>query len=202
MGDRYEAVLAWAADRGFAAAVERYEPVRDRRAATDAGRRAATAALAALGGPALDGAHHDDGRPVWPDGWTGSISRRDGDAIAVVARRGAIGIDLERRGALPIEDAVTVLDDDELGHAVDDDGATERWSAKEAAFKAWNEAARGALPSPIDPRRHLHVTIDGDVVRVEPRHELAAAAPVVEGRIFRSGGWTVVAVSRPAAGAP
>lgn len=205
MSDRHADVVAWAADRGVAGAVEVYDPAGGRAAASAAGRRAAARALAALGAAPLGPDDREpDGRPRWPAGFTGSITRRDGVALAMAARRAevrAVGVDREARHALPLADAAFVLDDDELAwagaHPDPDDAAGALWSAKEAAFKAWNEAAGGALP-PVDPRRHLHVDLRADgSVRVVPRHELATAAVAVEGRAWREADAIVTLVVLP-----
>ena len=91
-----------------------------------------------------------DGRPRWPAGWTGSIAHSDGLAVAAVAplrTHRAAGIDVERDGALPPDDAAMVLADREQRWvAAQSDAAaaaTLLWSAKEAAFKAWATAAGG-----------------------------------------------------------
>lgn len=196
------ALDAWAAGIGAAAAEVAVERPADRQAATAAGRRAAGAALARLGGPPMSLERHPDGRPVWPTGWTGSISHTSAVAVAVVrasATGGAVGVDLEAAGGLTFDDATLVLGDDELawarGRPDADAAVTLVWSAKEAAFKAWNEAAAGALP-PVDPQRHLAVTIGADgTVTVRATHELAPATTgPVQGRWWSLGPHVLVAV--------
>ena len=198
-------MAAWARAHGVAVAVEPYAHAAGRIAASAAGRRAASRALAELGGPALSiDDRRADGRAAWPPGFTGSISHADGLAVVAAARRAdmLLGLDLERCGALPLDDATAVLDDAELAWAASrpqpDADATALWSAKEAAFKAWNEAADGALP-PVDPRRHLHVTLsfEGEhgTVRVAPLQELAGAATAINGRIWRADGRIAVIVA-------
>jgi len=221
MTDRHASVRAWAAARGLAAAVARYDADAGPATATSAGRRAASDALGSLGGPPVTIAdRRPDGRPVWPAGFTGSISHGSGTALALVGTTSAaraLGIDVEAAAALPLPDAAFVLDDRELAWAAaqasPDGGATACWCAKEAAFKAWSEAAGGRLPS-VDPRRHLHVTVrpdgsGGADLRVEPLAELAAAATgaaAVGGRLWWEDGTVVavvlVAVSRPGAAGP
>jgi 4'-phosphopantetheinyl transferase EntD len=124
----------------------------DRRAATEA----VAAALAASGADerTLLG-HGTDGRPLWPTGWSGSISHGAGIAIAVAAPatagRVGIGVDVESVCGLSVEDARVVLSADEIARvaAGSPHDPTIVWSAKEAAFKAWSHAA-GPLP-PVDP---------------------------------------------------
>jgi 4'-phosphopantetheinyl transferase EntD len=119
-----------------------------------AGREAATEALHRVGGAVAPGAagHHDDGRRRWPAGYTGSIAHAHGWAAAVAAvvgpdRRLGLGIDLERAGALTAADAAVVLTPGEAAAAASaadpDDTATRLWCCKEAAFKAWSNAAGG-----------------------------------------------------------
>lgn len=123
-----------------------------------AGRSAASSALVRSGAQCRDIGRADDGRPLWPTGWTGSISHGAGVAVAAVRRvtaswpRSGIGVDVEVSHALPLIDAEAVLTADEL--AVVRSGAlpdaTVLWSAKEAAFKAWSHAAEGLAG--VDPR--------------------------------------------------
>jgi 4'-phosphopantetheinyl transferase EntD len=68
------------------------------------GRAAARAALATLGAPAGPIPANPDRTPVWPAGFTGSITHCDGFCGAVVARNReieGIGFDAESAGPLP-----------------------------------------------------------------------------------------------------
>lgn len=159
----------WLAPLGAVAALERGDTAA-RVEATRLGRRAASAALATLGAPALAvGDRQADGRPRWPDGTTGSISHSAGLVVAVVApsaRVQALGVDVEQVDGLGLDDAAFVLDDAELAAAARSTrggacGATLRWSAKEAAYKAWCELLGGAVP-PVDPQADLHVEAGED----------------------------------------
>jgi 4'-phosphopantetheinyl transferase EntD len=117
---------------------------------------AVAAALAAAGSDqrALLG-HASDGRPLWPTGWTGSISHGAGLAIAVVVPSPGgcigLGVDVESAWGLSVEDAGVVLSADEIARVVagTPNDPTIVWSAKEAAFKAWSHAG-GPLPQ-VDP---------------------------------------------------
>jgi len=136
----------------------------DRRADRTAGLDVARRALRAAGGDGLGVVgHHDDGRPCWPDGWTGSIAHTDTCAVAAVSathQPPAIGIDVEHRRGLTLDEAELVLGPDELavaaGSGDPSDIATLLWSAKEAAFKAWSTLAGGLTGvDPVDIRIDL-----------------------------------------------
>jgi 4'-phosphopantetheinyl transferase EntD len=130
-----------------------------------AGRRAAARALAILG-VAERPTGIRGSRPNWPVGTVGSISHAAGWAAAVAAHVSvwiALGVDVERSGALPAADAEavcnhaerSVLAEFEVGHARDR-SATLMWATKEAAFKAWDTWSGGQLygidPSCLDVR--------------------------------------------------
>ncbi len=145
--------------------VARPATVGDRTAEHTAGRDAATAALRELAAGASAVGRADDGRPLWPDGTTGSISHGAGLAVAVVAPQASslgLGVDIEAIGALPWDDAASVFSDDEVraGREAGVD-PTVVWSVKEAAFKAWSHAADG-LP-PVDPREIVVDLLPGGV---------------------------------------
>jgi 4'-phosphopantetheinyl transferase EntD len=114
-----------------------------------AGRLCARAALAELGvaGTALP--RGADRKPVWPDGFTGSITHTDGYCAAAAAPCGrfrALGIDAEHIGridaamerliATPRECAVL----DTLAGDARAQAATILFSAKEAFYKCWSTA--------------------------------------------------------------
>ena len=128
-----------------------------------AGRRAMAAALSRAGAPRPVEGHEPDGRPRWPAGWSGSVAHGAGWAVAAVTSADRmVGVDVERAGALALEDAVLVLDEREreVASAAADPAAmaTVLWSAKESAFKAWSTAAGGlAGVDPVD----IHIDIAG-----------------------------------------
>ena len=78
----------------------------------------------------------DGGRPVLPPDVTGSIAHDDAVAVAVAgssARWAALGVDLERAGPMPADEAALVRRTDE-----GDLDARMVFVLKEAAYKAWS----------------------------------------------------------------
>jgi 4'-phosphopantetheinyl transferase EntD len=135
-----------------AAAVARAVP--KRRAEFAAGRRAARAALAALGLPPLALPRRADGPALWPEGFAGSIAHGGGHVLAAACPLGvaaALGLDLEPLAPL----------DDGLRPAIaepDEDGDLLRlFCAKEAAYKA-----QFALSARLFGFHGLRVTLTGD----------------------------------------
>ncbi|MEO1537845.1 MAG: 4'-phosphopantetheinyl transferase [Pseudomonadota bacterium] len=106
-----------------------------RRAEFAAGRRAARAALAEIGEPAVALPVGNHRAPIWPPGICGSISHDQGVAFAAVTRIGSLGIDLTEAAPLPGETRRAILP-----HASETglDPLSERvgFSAKESLFKA------------------------------------------------------------------
>jgi 4'-phosphopantetheinyl transferase EntD len=159
-----------------------------------AGRMAARQAFTAADAPGLEIAGRaDDGRPRFPDGWTGSITHGAGYAIAVVAPtevHQAVGIDVEVAGSLPLRDAELVLNAPERRAAAaarDPDAcATLLWSAKESAFKAWSVASGGLTP--VDPTE-IRVELDDDgAMRVTAARALLHRHPGLQPLIGR---WAI-----------
>ena len=185
-----------------------------RRADSAAADAAVAVAVAALGlDVALPIARHDDGRPAWPRGVTGSMAHAGHVAVAAVARgdapTDAVGIDVEVAGALPAIDAVAVLAPAEQAevatHAAPDERATLVWAAKEAAYKAWSTGTGGALVD-VDPVE-IHIAGGasppgagqaGDGVEALTAHAVgrlaAMAAPVgpLRGWCTRAGRYVLV----------
>ena len=171
------------------------------------GRVAAAMALHALGVAETRVGRDDLGRPIWPHGSLGSISHGAGLAVAAVsttARHLAVGVDVERRGALPLADALVVLSRRERALVVGlpgreaDELATALWSAKEAAFKAW-DAWSGGLLSGVDPTDLTIEPQPGGALSVRPSPtlvlELARRSipgpPALRGGAVRLGAATV-----------
>lgn len=106
-----------------------------RRAEFAAGRRAARAALVALGMAETAIPAGAARQPLWPDGVAGAITHDRGLALAAVTREGGIGIDLTEAAALPGDTRRTILP-----HAaeagLDPLAARAGFSAKESLFKA------------------------------------------------------------------
>lgn len=124
--------------------------IEKRRREFAAGRRAARAAMAELGLPAVAIPMGGDRAPVWPGGVTGSISHTDTHCLAAVARTGrgcagdvrTLGLDLEPDMALEPELWPEICTQAELDW-LDTQPAPARgrlaraiFSAKECAFKA------------------------------------------------------------------
>lgn len=103
------------------------------------GRACARAALQMLGGPAAAPLPVGAARgPIWPDGFTGSITHTAGIVGAIVAPLSAcagIGIDVERGSALPEGTGRLVLQPEEQDRLVSPLDLV-AFSAKESIFKA------------------------------------------------------------------
>ncbi|WP_264212383.1 4'-phosphopantetheinyl transferase superfamily protein [Leisingera thetidis] len=109
-----------------------------------AGRRAAGRALARAGAPQVTVPKGPGGAPVWPEGWSGSISHDRGRAVAVVTTADHhVGIDLEDLTRLSRARAVSRLCLSEAERVLfpDPRAALCAFSAKEAVFKAMAPAA-------------------------------------------------------------
>ena len=157
-----------------------------------AGRRAMATALSRAGAPRPVEGHEPDGRPRWPAGWSGSVAHGAGWAVAAVTRTGRpVGVDVERAGALALEDAVLVLDERERAAAAAAPDAaamaTVLWSAKESAFKAWSTAAGGlAGVDPVD----IHIDVTATQLRATASGGLAGQ-PSLAGAAIEAGGVIV-----------
>ncbi len=197
-------------------------PIADAGRAADSvgGQHAAGKALGASGFPyGFDGRHRDDGRPIWPAEYTGSIAHAGAIAAAAVLalpRRAAVrqpargvGIDIEIECALPAADATAVLGHGEralvIGADRPDALATMLWSAKEAAYKAWCEALDGHIGTvdPVDIQIEIGAPVDGlQPILARPRGALATTLagfdPAV-GWCAAADGYVLVAVSVGAA---
>lgn len=100
------------------------------------GRYVAGEALLAAGSKSRFVGRTPRGMPIWPTGFTGSITHTHGLCLAVAARTGTvstIGIDLERGQEVSADLAALIRRDDELA----DVPLEHYFSAKEAIFKAW-----------------------------------------------------------------
>ncbi|MFD7017636.1 4'-phosphopantetheinyl transferase superfamily protein [Streptomyces sp. NPDC059161] len=106
-----------------------------------AGRRAAAAALAAAGAIERTVPRARGGRPLFPQGFAGSISHTDRLAVAVVAPGAeAVGVDIEPTTITP-RVAAFILREQERRLLLPPAGsytARDLFAAKEAAFKAMN----------------------------------------------------------------
>jgi len=86
-----------------------------RKASFTAGRMALKLAQQNMNAPSFDLPRLPDGSPNWPDGWLGSLSHTDQEAIAVVlprikGRLKGIGIDIEsRKHALGLHNSANLI---------------------------------------------------------------------------------------------
>ncbi len=173
------------------------------------GRMHARIALARLGlrGAVVPMAH--DRSPIWPPGFTGSISHvgadrasgSDGQVIAVVARLSdcaGIGLDLERTGMLSPEHWNSFLTASEMESMALRPVAQRStlvhglWSAKEAVMKALRRA--------LDPQ-DLEVSLDDDArtfsVRCRPADaDARTLRALVQGRLATAPGWVAALAMR------
>ncbi|MDZ7711568.1 MAG: 4'-phosphopantetheinyl transferase superfamily protein [Roseovarius sp.] len=101
-----------------------------------AGRRAARAAMTALGLPPAAVPMGVTRAPIWPDGLTGTISHDATTCLALLGRArdwAGLGLDLEPDTPLPADIAATVCTPSEAADAAQ---ARRVFCAKEAAYKA------------------------------------------------------------------
>lgn len=129
--------------------------------------------------------------PVWPHGFTGSITHAHGHHAAVAARcedLSAIGIDLERRDVLTEHHAPLVLRPAELatlGACSFLDQASLRaalFSAKESTYKAWHSVC-GVPVRALD----IEVTLAADLTFTAVVAHGRVAPAVFEGRAALDG---------------
>lgn len=166
-----------------------------RRAYFAAGRCCARVALERLGttGPVLTRA---DGAPLWPRGLRGSISHKEGIAVALVGSAdvvGGLGVDLELAKPLPAAVWVPVLTRTErgplaaVGHDSDLSGRL-AFSAKEAYYKWFRSAGRAELVGFQD----LSIRPEGGALRFQS--EVPGRFPEPHGAFGRTGSWLVTVV--------
>lgn len=124
-------------------AIARAVPLR--RADFSTGRMLARLALAEIGCPPAAIPADAARRPVWPADIVGSISHSSGLCAAAVAPKGtlrALGLDIERIGAVPPEIMETISHAEEIeAHRADmpeDVLRTVLFAAREALYKAYN----------------------------------------------------------------
>ena len=118
------------------------------------GRAAARAALAKLDAPAASILANADRTPVWPAGFTGSITHCEGFCGAVVARSRdieGIGFDAETAGPLPEEARRIIYGPQEEAHfsalptIAGPDWPKLAFSAKEAFYKCFYPVTHASL---------------------------------------------------------
>lgn len=182
------------------AAMTRAIPARQREFA--AGRRAARAAMAALGLPPAPIPPGRDRAPIWPEGLTGTISHGAGGCLALVARLGdfaGLGLDLEPATALPDDLMETVCTTQERARHTSALASRLIFCAKEATYKA-QYGQSGQLLEFHD----LAVTLSPDVSRFTATL-MRPCPPFVEdttfsGHLVIADGLTVALVILPRRG--
>ena len=175
-----------------------------RRREFTAGRTAARAALAAAGGPNIAIGSGESREPLWPTGFTGSITHCDELCFAAVAKVGqlrGIGIDVERTGRMRRElwrMVFTPAEQTALSEQPDPDlAATVAFCAKEAFQKA-QFAASGAIMEMQAMRVELTTEGDGGCFVMHHKTDDARFAAVpkeVQGRWAHVGDHVFAACS-------
>ncbi|MBV9509665.1 MAG: 4'-phosphopantetheinyl transferase superfamily protein [Caulobacteraceae bacterium] len=174
-----------------------------------AGRTLARRALAALGGPPAAILRGEAGAPLWPPGFTGSITHTGKAACAVAARSTevlSVGIDLEQHARFHPELERRVLTASETKALAGLDAGSRRFrlalafSAKEAFYK---------MQFPLTGRRlgfhDAAVAQSGDVEGIFELTLLASAPPLARSSRFQglwrlSGEFVAAAIWLPAEG--
>jgi 4'-phosphopantetheinyl transferase EntD len=148
-------------------------------------RTLARTALARLGGPHVPLLPGERGAPVWPDGFTGSMTHCTGYRAAAVARThelASVGIDAEPNEPLPDPGILSMITlPEERPHlaelaALRPEVCWERllFSAKESVYKAWFPLTRLWLDF-----EEAHLTFDPAAGTFTAR--LLVPGPVVDG---------------------
>jgi len=173
------------------------------------GRMHARIALARLGSRGAVVSMAPDRSPIWPPGFTGSISHVradrangcDGQVMAVVARLSdcaGVGLDLERTGMLAPEHWNLFLTATEMAAMALRPVAQRStlvhglWSAKEAVMKALRQA--------LDPQE-LEISLGDDARTFSAKCHLADAdsrtgRALVQGRLAAAPGWVAAIAMR------
>lgn len=171
-----------------------------RRADFAAGRTCARHALARLGatGPVLAG---PDGAPRWPAGTCGTISHKDGLAVALVGPADvvdALGVDAELAEPLPPPVWRTVLTPAELATMPAEGTDTEltlrtAFSAKEAYYKWFRSTGRS------EPVGFHDITVRRQGGTLCFRAETPGRFPEPDGAVVRIQRWLMTVAWSPAA---
>lgn len=173
---RLDPPAPWAGEEAGARAVAK------RRREHAWGRALARDALSELGGPqvALPRRPAPDRRPMWPPGFTGSITHCDDMCAALVARTEdwtGVGLDVEPSGPLEAEAwAVVMTPRERSQQGVDGARAKRFFVAKEAYYKAQYQRTEQLLDF-VD----VELELEGDHVRATCR---ANGLPPLDGRVF------------------
>jgi len=128
-----------------------------------AGRTLSRFLLAALGCPSQPVLRGYDGMPIWPDGYCGSITHKQGVCGAIVAKSEAlasVGLDLEFNQPLTESVWKNFINEGELEDSPSFDWkANILFSCKEAAFKCLSSSGMDSANIPL---REILVTFSED----------------------------------------
>lgn len=169
-----------------------------------AGRHAARQGLTRLGQVLQPIPMGDDRAPIWPDGFTGSITHTKTDCLAIVAPTRCllgVGVDMEPDDPLPYDLWDTILRPEEQiwlsRQPVADRGTLAKiiFSAKEAAYKAQYPLSQSlfgfdTLELSLTPRQFS--------ARFQQAVSPFAAGDVISGHILRVDGAIVTLALIPA----
>lgn len=171
-------------------------------------RHLARQALVAAGGPAASLPVGADRAPVWPDGWTGSLTHCRGFRAAAVAPAdevAALGIDAEPASPLPPEVLPDVLSPLELRRCSPFGalGPTVVFSAKECLYKVWSPLTGGWLDlldaEVVAVRRPWP---DRGTVVLRPRGAAPTGLQEVRVRVAVTPDWVLTSVTVDRVGQP
>jgi len=128
-----------------------------------AGRTLSRFLLANLGCPSQPVLRGDDGMPIWPDGYCGSITHKQGVCGAIVAKNetlASVGLDLELNQPLTESVWKNFINEGELEDSPSFDWkANILFSCKEAAFKCLSSSGMDSANIPL---REIFVTLSKD----------------------------------------
>jgi 4'-phosphopantetheinyl transferase EntD len=178
--------------------------VAQRRREFRAGRLLARQALALVGSPASQILAHDEGDPIWPAGFVGSISHTGDWAGAVAApacTAAGVGLDLEADRPLDADLRGFVCRSDEtrsepLLAARGIDQAMLRFVAKEACFKAVFPIVRRYIDF-LDARVTFDVERDAFRIEVDNWPDAAPIARDLIGRFAHADGLLAAVAHLP-----
>jgi 4'-phosphopantetheinyl transferase EntD len=176
-----------------------------------AGRHHARRALLAAGGPASSILRDNDGVPIFPAGFSGSITHTGRHqtyaAAVIVGERAQVGLDAEELRELPLDMVAHILTEEErrtlsrstkMGLGSEGAVALLAFSAKEAFYKCLFPRLRCQLGFHDAEFRHLELETDAQpgVFQVNLlRNDMPEAPEQLFGRYFRDGDRIVCGVT-------